>query len=320
MHETGHVECEIFDISEEMEAHEAVRASEQLLRRLAASLPVGVAQFDRDRRIIYANERLYEIMGAPADTDEQALMGAVVDRSALERAIRAVRAGEDVDMRFLAQRIDDGEHRDCTLTMRALTNDDGEVIGGVLVVDDVTEEARMRTELEKRATFDDLTGCVNRRTVINRLSEALTSARLARPQLGTAALFVDLDDFKDVNDRLGHASGDVLLSAVAARLQRVVRSQDMVGRIGGDEFLVVCPDVADQAAALAMAERISAALEAPFVVAETTVSQTASIGVAWTGAQPAMDADALIAEADQAMYTAKRDGGKNIVLRLDARA
>ncbi len=314
--DAGYVDCEMFDVSQEMEAHEAVRASQQLLSRLTASLPVGVAQFDTDGMVLYANDRLYEIVGVEPGTDEQALRAVVADPDELARAMLAIHHGHDIDMRIVVQRVDDGNRRECTLTIRSLTNDDGELIGGVLVLDDVTEQARMQSELEHRATYDELTSCVNRRTVLARLSEALTTARISAPGVGTAAIFVDLDDFKDVNDRHGHATGDAVLVAVAARLQRVVRAQDVVGRLGGDEFLVVCPDVADQQAAIAMAERISASMEAPVKVRGTALHQTASIGVAWTGARPAVDSDELVAEADQAMYAAKRDGKRGIVLSL----
>ena len=312
--DAGYVECEMVDISEEMEAHEAVRASEQVLSRLTAALPVGVAHFDHNRRITYANERLYEIIGVEANAPEHSLMTSVVDRAGLERAITAVHAGQDVCTRVVVKRLDDGEQRECTLTMRSLTSEDGEVVGGVLVLDDVTEEARMRSELEYRATFDELTNCANRRTALNRLSEALTTARLRRPRTGTAVIFVDLDDFKDVNDAHGHATGDAVLNVIGARLQRVVRGQDLVGRIGGDEFLVVCPEVADEQTAVAMAERVSAAMEAPIEVASLTLRQTVSVGVSWTGARPATDADTLIAEADEAMYTAKRKRGPGSVV------
>lgn len=314
----GHVECEMFDISEEMEAHEAVRASEQLLRRLAESLPVGVLQFDTEANVVYANQRHYDILGTDPGADNETLQSCAVDPAAFEGAMSAIGRGQDVDMQVQIRRHDDGERRECTLSIRTLTNDDDELIGGVLVLEDITEEARMRTELEHRATVDTLTGCANRRTALNRLSEALTSARVSRPVGGTAVIFVDLDDFKTVNDDHGHAAGDAVLSSIGSRLQRVVRGQDLVGRIGGDEFLVVCPDVEDEATALVLAERVSAAMEAPVDLGGRTVRQTASVGVAWTGARPTIDADALIAEADEAMYAAKhaRDGGGGVVVPL----
>lgn len=313
--DAGYVDCEMFDISQEMEAHEAVRASEQLLRRLAESLPVGVLQFDTEANVIYANQRHHDILGVEPGADSEALRSCAVEPEAFERAMASIGRGQDIDMQLQIRRHDDGERRECTLSIRTLTNDDDVVIGGVLVLEDVTEEARMRTELEHRATVDALTGCANRRTALNRLSEALTSARVSRPAGGTAVIFVDLDDFKTVNDDHGHAAGDAVLSSIGARLQRVVRGQDLVGRIGGDEFLIVCPDVEDEERAMILAQRVSAAMEAPIDVGGRSVRQTASVGVAWTGSRPAIDADALIAEADQAMYAAKdaREGGGVVV-------
>ncbi len=300
----GYVDCEMFDISDEMEAHETVRQSEQLLRRMAGAIPVGVAQFDLEYRILYANERLYEIVGAPPDADEQSLMTCVVDPAALERSVAEVHAGRDADIELEIERADGGGRRHCTLAMRSLTNDDGEVIGGVLCLDDITDEARMRDELERRATFDELTGCVNRRTVLARLRE-VTAGRPAGSG-GTAVAFVDIDDFKAVNDRHGHAVGDALLVEIGARVRSIVRSGDVAGRLGGDEFLVVWPEVADEGAAQELGRRLSEVLHAPIRVGDEELEVSASIGLAWVPAGSAADADALVAQADANMYQVKR--------------
>ena len=138
------VDCEMFDISEEMEAHELVRASEQLLRSLAGALPVGVVQFDLDRRIVYANERLYEIVGAHPDTDEDTLLTCVVDSNVVEDALARLYSGGDVDVELYMDRLDGSGRRLCTLAMRALINGDGAVIGGVACLADITDAARMR--------------------------------------------------------------------------------------------------------------------------------------------------------------------------------
>ncbi len=297
----GYVDCEMFDISEEMNAHEAVRASEQLLRRLAGALPVGVVQFDVERRILYANDRLREILGADASADEDTMLAAVVDVDDLESAIARVLAGEDVDVDTRIDRLDGTGRRLCSIALRALVSPEGEVTGAVASVTDVTDAARMRAELEQRATFDDLTGCVNRATAINHLEH-----ELARAQQGTTVIFVDLDDFKSVNDQYGHAVGDMLLVAVAARLRDAVRAGDVVGRLGGDEFLVVCADMPDPHAALALAERIADTVAAPLDVDLATLAPRASIGVANVGdRQLLVDAEMLIAEADGAMYASK---------------
>jgi PAS domain S-box-containing protein len=221
----------MFDISEEMEAHESVRASEQLLRSLAGALPVGVVQFDLDLRIMYANERLYEIFGAHRDTDEDTLLACVVDTNVVEDALARMYAGSDVDIELHIDRLDGSGRRRCTLAMRALSNGDGAVIGGVACLADITEAARMRAELEERATVDSLTGCMNRSSVIAALAAVLTTAHdEASPGQagGVAVVFVDFNRFKSVNDKFGHAVGDSLLTEIGARLRGVVRGDDVV--------------------------------------------------------------------------------------------
>jgi len=307
--DAGYVDCEMFDISEEMEAHESVRASEQLLRRLAGALPVGVAQFDVERHILYANERFYEIVGADVGADAETLLACVVDPQVMEDAFAAVYEGNDVDGEMHIDRLDRGGRRRCTLAMRALTNGDGAVIGAVCCLADITSAARMRSELEQRATFDALTGCVNRSTVISTLSAMLAVTQdEASPDraAGIAAVFVDLNDFKAVNDQFGHAVGDTLLVAVAARLREIVRGGDVVGRLGGDEFLLVCANVADGNAAVSLGERVTAAITAPLTIGLVHLTPTAGVGVVWTAAPRGIEAEAFIAEADAAMYNAKR--------------
>jgi diguanylate cyclase (GGDEF)-like protein/PAS domain S-box-containing protein len=314
--EAGYVDCEMFDISEEMEAHEAVRASEQLLRSLAGALPVGVVQFDLDRRIVYANERLYEIVGAHRGTDEDTLLTCVVDHDLVD-ALARMYAGSDVDIEMHIDRLDGGGRRRCTLAMRALVNGDGAVIGGVACLADITDAARMRAELEERATVDSLTGCLNRASVISTLSALLeTTVDESASEEGSdiAVVFVDFNRFKRVNDEFGHAVGDSLLAEVGARLRGVVRGDDVVGRLGGDEFLLVCRNVTDGDEALALGERVTAAITSPITIGPARLTPTASIGVAWTGARRGIEADALIAEADAAMYGAKHAGnGRPVV-------
>jgi diguanylate cyclase (GGDEF)-like protein/PAS domain S-box-containing protein len=301
------VKCEVIDVSDEMAAHEALRVREQLLRRLTETLPNGVLQIDGDRRVLYANERLCSIIGTSTSATVDAQFANVVseDRPAVDRALDAVLVeAQDVDVVVRVQ-ASPTEHRICEMSFRVLTSDDGAVSGAIVCVSDVTESSRMRSELEIRATFDQLTGCHNRESILTTLDATL--ARTEGPDAGTAAIFVDLDRFKPVNDRFGHAAGDRLLEAVAARLREAVRVGDLVGRVGGDEFLVVCPDVTDPNRALEVGERIASALREPVDVGAGTVVPSGSIGVAWSPRGHA-DADALVAVADAAMYESKRDG------------
>jgi diguanylate cyclase (GGDEF)-like protein len=140
----------------------------------------------------------------------------------------------------------------------------------------------MRDELRRQATFDALTSCLNRASTMDALDEMLARQDSRRP----AVVFVDLDDFKNVNDRLGHGSGDEVLEIVARRLRRSVREADVVGRIGGDEFLILCPGIGSASVALRAAERVALGLGPQMKLADAVLTCRASIGVAWS-AEPA---------------------------------
>jgi diguanylate cyclase (GGDEF)-like protein len=168
-------------------------------------------------------------------------------------------------------------------------------------------------ELHKRASTDLLTGLANRTEFRYQLQLALT--RTEDPVDDVALLFIDLDDFKDVNDTLGHAVGDALLEVVADRLRHVVRSDDLVARLGGDEFAVLFQGPEAAAHAMTVGERAVDALAEPVEVNGTSVHVGASVGLAESG--DGSDLDRLMLEADVAMYTAKRLG-KNRVERYDS--
>jgi diguanylate cyclase (GGDEF)-like protein len=168
------------------------------------------------------------------------------------------------------------------------------------------ELTRREEELSFLATHDALTGLPNRTLILDRVSQM--SARSRRNKTPVAALFIDLDNFKDINDTFGHAVGDELLRAVAARLDGVVRDSDAVGRLGGDEFVVISEELSLAAGPELVAERLLEALRQPFklgVDKQTRVGVTASIGIAMGGRT---SAEELLRKADIAMYRAKWDG------------
>jgi diguanylate cyclase (GGDEF)-like protein len=177
------------------------------------------------------------------------------------------------------------------------------------------ELARREEELSFLATHDPLTGLPNRTLILDRVEQML--ARSARNQTPVAALFIDLDNFKSINDTLGHSAGDELLRAVTARLDGVIRDVDALGRLGGDEFVVISEALTLEVGPELIAERLLEALERPFglgVDKETRVSVTASIGIA-AGAHST--AEELLREADIAMYRAKWDGKHRYVVFED---
>jgi diguanylate cyclase (GGDEF)-like protein/PAS domain S-box-containing protein len=298
------VVCEMVDVSDEMAAHEELRAREQLLDRLAEAVPVGLFQIDADGRVVYANDRLREIFGTDtADTVAAQLTSVVpADRPALDAAIAAVlEQGSPADVEVALRMPESDDPGYCTISLRALTHEDDSVSGAIACVADVTDSTRMREELRHRATVDELTGCQNRAAIMRALEANIASGQRRAER---AVLFIDLDGFKQVNDEHGHAAGDELLRRVAERLRSAVRDGDIVGRIGGDEFLIVCPEIGGHEPAVRLAQRIAELLRRD--VALSTGGRQASIGVAWSSGEQ-VGAEALIARADRAMYESKRE-------------
>ena len=165
-------------------------------------------------------------------------------------------------------------------------------------------------KLQYQALYDELTGLPNRRLLADRLSHTLATAR--RAQHIAALLYIDLDGFKLVNDSLGHAVGDLLLSQVSIRLQSRVRAADTLARLGGDEFVVVLAHLRGNEEAAMVAEKLLEALTLPFMIEGQKITISASIGIS-IFPETATDADGLLQQADSAMYAAKRNGKNGVM-------
>jgi diguanylate cyclase (GGDEF)-like protein/PAS domain S-box-containing protein len=303
---TGEVVADIVDISDEMATHAALEAREHLLNQLAQTVPLGLVHCAPDGTVLFANDQLTDILGVAASTTLDGLFSQVAadDRPNLDAAVRSTLQGahgSDIEIR-----IDLGtSYRYCAARFRSLH--DGDTCSGIIgCFEDVTISVRLRHDLEVQATFDPLTECRNRASTLDALQRSLARHR-HRGASGTAVVFVDLDQFKPVNDRLGHAAGDHLLTVVAQRLQEALRSDDVVGRIGGDEFLAIAANVRQVRDAVRIANNIMTHLCQPVDLGGTVVRLAASAGVAWTD-DPDADAEAVVAAADQAMYLSKQEG------------
>jgi diguanylate cyclase (GGDEF)-like protein/PAS domain S-box-containing protein len=297
------------------------RAGEQPLHRLAEALPLGVVQVDAQGRIVYTNHRLHAILGTvrAATVEEQLSTVLPEDRELVQGAFEAVlRDGLDDDIEMRLATLDERgmkDIRECTMSLRALTAGAGEVTGAIACVADVTEVVRLRDELRIRATFDDVTQCHNRPSTMASLEMTLAASD---EKSGPAVIFVDVDRFKEINEQFGHAAGDALLEIVAKRLLRAVRSEDLVGRMGSDEFLVVCPRITTAAQAMRAATRVADMLQHQVRLKTAHVSCQASIGVAWSAGSEA-DAGTLVNQAQAAMQEAKRRESDRPVLYTASR-
>lgn len=188
-------------------------------------------------------------------------------------------------------------------------DDSGRVVQILGVTRDVTERRAYELALERQARLDVLTGLLSRSEGLRHLNTVLSHPGRAGGRVAIA--FCDLDAFKDVNDRFGHAIGDAVLRATAERITKCVRSEDLVIRIGGDEILVVLTGVRGLADAVRVAEKIRTAVASPVRSGEVEVCPTVSIGV--TVADELEDTDAVVARADGAMYEAKSAGRNRVV-------
>ncbi|MCU1372981.1 MAG: Diguanylate cyclase/phosphodiesterase with sensor(S) [Actinomycetia bacterium] len=299
-------------VSRQLRADEDLRASEEQFRALAANAPIGVFQSEHGVRLGYLNDRFAEVWG----DDVEALHGTgwldhihEHDRAEVITALTRTLEGEEVTKTFRVER----RNREVRLVQsRVVPVVRGDrSIGFVGSVEDVTDARRHETELAFQAHHDPLTGLANRAALLAEVNRHLASGRAH-----IAVLFFDLDDFKVINDSLGHGAGDTLLREVGARMSRIVRDTDLVARFGGDEFVVLCHGMTTDAEAEEMAQRLLDAIDEPMDLGVRVVRLSASVGVVL-----AKDgtADSLLRDADVAMYQAKH-GGKARVAVFDERA
>lgn len=307
--EHADVLTEMVNIDDEMAMHETLRASEELIRELTNALPVGVLQVDRDGNVVFANPGAREIFANHRVTTLESMRVQVVDddRTAVDNAFEAVmQHGEARDVEIRLQSTCGITNRSCQMNVRPLRESSGIVAGAIVCVSDVTESVRLRDELQVRATYDDLTGCHNRASTLRHLEHLLQTND------DIAVIFIDLDAFKPVNDRYGHAVGDEVLKVVADRLRSSVRHGDVVGRMGGDEFVVLHSGISELDQLGELATRLQGILHMDVTLSGVVVQIRASVGA--THSDGRLDAESVLAEADSAMYAAKRSQADDPVL------
>ena len=227
-----------------------------------------------------------------------------IDRIGFEVLSAGAAAGEMEEKEWTLVRRD-GSRTPINLAMRAVTSEAGEVSGFVGIAFDVTERRQMLNYVTHLATHDQLTGLLGRALLRDKTVEAVERAR--RYGTKVAVFVIDLDQFKRINDSLGHASGDQILMEAASRLRRSVRSTDIVARVGGDEFVVVMPDITSLADVEQCAANLVMKLSPEIQVDEQLINVTASVGVC-VYPDFASDAKHLLKRADSAMYVAKENG------------
>jgi len=266
--------------------------------------PTGMAVLSPAGVVITCNPALGELLGrTPASLEGSTLIAVAHpdDRAAVHRSCHLVqnRAGRILrqECRFVRA---DGRAVWVLVSTATVPEAPGRPAHLITHVEDIDARKALEAELLHRAQHDPLTGLANRSLLDQRIDDALI--RQVRP---SCLLFVDLDGFKAVNDRHGHAIGDQLLQQLARRLTALLRPQDVCARLGGDEFVVLCVDTEPHQAE-AIAERLRAAVAEPFTIEGLAITITAAIGVSASDVTTAIDPAHLLRQADERMYEAKR--------------
>ncbi len=273
----------------------------------------GIFGIDRDGRILFVNAAAATMLGLPRaeiqGQDATRLLLSPPDGGPAERAdeaplLRALTSGRAETSDTECFRRADGSPFPVEYAVTPLLFAETPT-GAVVVFRDITKRRETEEEMLYRANFDSVTGLPNRNLLLERLGHELKTARRAAKRVGI--LFIDLDDFKQVNDSLGHDAGDLLLRQVAERLQHSVRDTDTVARFAGDELVVVVAHISDRAFLQTVAEKLLQVLRGPFAIGDQSVRIGGSIGIA-IFPDHAEDAQELLNRADLAMYQAKAAG------------
>jgi diguanylate cyclase (GGDEF)-like protein/PAS domain S-box-containing protein len=295
------------DISERRRAEERMRLQELALEAATNAILI-VDSRAPDYPIVHVNRAFETMTGYTAaeaiGINCRFLQGSDRDQPELERVRSAIRSGESASVLVRNYR-KDGTLFWNQLQISPVRSEAGTVTHFLGIQNDVTELKTYQTELEYRANYDALTGLANKNLFSDRLDQALGFAVRSGEQV--ALLYLDLDRFKNVNDSLGHSSGDALLKHVAQRIHECTRETDTVARLGGDEFAVVLATVDHASSAAAIAQEILQAVERPVTILEHEVFSSASIGICIYPTDGA-NAETLLKNADTAMYRAKASG------------
>ncbi|MBK9739969.1 MAG: PAS domain S-box protein [Actinobacteria bacterium] len=294
------------DVDDRFAAAEAMKATKdrfQLMAESSSDVVMGITT----REVMWVSPSISETLGwSVEDWVGHRIDGYVHpdDREWFAQAGVAVRRGEAqvVRIRVLTR---PGKYHWVEANARPYTDTAGQQERAVVSLRLVDSEVAAEEELERRARNDELTGLLNRKELFDRLEKANRRQRKGGDQL--AVLFCDIDGFKFINDSAGHAAGDALLRAVAERISATVRRADLVGRVGGDEMVVVLDGVHGESEALAIVDKIRRAVAMPIDLPSGPAHVTISVGT--TLGYSGEDVDVIVARADRAMYAAKQSRG-----------
>ncbi len=297
-----------------VEREKIIKANEERYRHIFSNAPLGIFQYDRESIIVDCNDAFADII----DSSKEILVGSSMLATLKDRGmLSAIK-----DSLATGKGYFEGDYSSATsqkispvrVFLKAITSSDQAITSGVGIVEDLTEKKFSEQQIQYHTTYDSLTGLPNRRLLLDHLSNEIS--RAGRYGHYGALLFIDLDNFKTVNDSLGHSVGDELLKLVSKRITDSLRQEDSVARMGGDEFIIILTELdeiiefaADKAREIA--EEISYCISCPCQIEGRELCITPSIGVSLFP-KPGIKSGDILKQADTAMYRAKAAGRNEI--------
>ncbi|MFI4968375.1 MAG: EAL domain-containing protein [Gammaproteobacteria bacterium] len=289
---------------------DSLREQEQMLSSITGNISDGIYRSTPDKGMIYANEALARMFGYASTEELMSVAGPILyanprRRQELTQLLDDQGQYRNEEVEYQRK---DGTRFYAVNSANTVKDENGQPIYFDGVISDISDRKRAEAQVYQLAHYDSLTGLPNRALLRDRLGQAMSDAKRRDAKL--AVMYLDLDRFKNVNDSLGHETGDKLLKAVSGRLRECMRDSDTISRQGGDEFLLILRDVADATAVARVAEKLQEAVAKSMRIGEYELHITPSIGISLFP-DDADDIDELIRNADAAMYHAKEKGRFN---------
>ena len=286
-----------------------LKESEEKFRLISSDSKVGIFQLDTNGQCVYVNDEMSVITDLAKD---EIIAGSWLstlhpdDMESIQNQWKAMlQNNQEININC---RLKSSEIKWISGHVGTLKRQDGTLIGYLGTITDITDVKTAQVQLEQMAFYDTLTGLANRRLFRNRLEHVL--ANISREGHSLGLILLDLDQFKNINDSLGHDAGDALLTIIAERLRLCVRSSDTVARLGGDEFAIILPGIQNSIAVSNVAQKILQALKTPIILNETEIRISASLGITMAP-EDSETAEELTKNADLALYRAKDMGRDN---------
>jgi diguanylate cyclase (GGDEF)-like protein/PAS domain S-box-containing protein len=321
------------NITKRKQAEEALRENRSRLADIVAFLPDATLAIDKEKRVIIWNKAIEEMTGVPVaemigkgdyaytipfygEARPQLMDLVFMDHKEIAaRYPNITREGDSLTAEVFCNALYNNKGAWVFAKASPLHDQSGNIIGAIESIRDITDRKQADEKIRQMAYHDSLTGLPNRTLFFDRLGIALAQSQ--RNQKGVAITMLDLDNFKDVNDTLGHDVGDLLLKAAAERLSAALRKGDTVARFGGDEFVLILPDLKGIEDVIQVAQKIVDSFRKPFLIDTHQLIVTTSIGIA-VYPRDGTEEDILLKNADKAMYQAKQTGRDRYQLYKEA--